>query len=163
MENPLAATIRLRKEEGAQVSEVEKFVKKAMHIWSKRQPELADDVMAPDVREHTCGVTGVAEIQEICYALHDAFEDYHLDIEDVVSQGNLDDGKISCRFKASGRWVNPYCGVEPTNEVISFPGLLIWLVKDGKVTDSWIYQSYADAPELGYAVLKLSKENGVYC
>jgi hypothetical protein len=69
-------------------------VKKAMHIWSRRQPELAADVLAPDLKEHTWGVTGIAEIQEICYAMHDAFEDYHLDIEDVISQGDLIDGQF---------------------------------------------------------------------
>lgn len=57
-------------------------------------------------------------------------------------------GKISCRFKATGKWVNAYCGVEPNNEYISFPGVLNWLVKDGKVTDSWIYQSYAGLPHV---------------
>jgi len=159
-ENPLAATIRMRKEPE---NPIETFVKNAMHIWSRRKPDLAEDVLAPDLREHTWGVTGIAEIQEICYAMHDAFEDYHLDIEDVISQGDLEDGKISCRFKATGKWVNKYCGVEPSGEYISFPGVLTWLVKNKKVTDSWIYQSYADAPELGYAVLKLSKENGVFC
>lgn len=52
-------------------------------------------------------------------------------------------GKISVRFRAYGKWVRPYCGVDPNNETIQFPGSLIWLVKDGKITDSWIYQSYA--------------------
>jgi len=156
----LADTVRMRKQPE---NEIELFVKKAFHLWSKRQPDQADDVISPDLREHTWGVTGIAEIQEICYAMHDALSDYHIDILDVISQGDLIDGKISCRFSASGKWVNEYCGVAPNNEVITFPGALTWVVKEGKVTDSWIYQSYADVPELGHAILCLSKEAGVYC
>jgi len=34
-------------------------------------------------------VRGIAEIQQICYAMHDAFEDYHLDIEDIISEGSI--------------------------------------------------------------------------
>jgi len=139
------------------------FVYKACHIWSKRKPELAHEVLAENLKEHSWGVEGIAEIQEICYAMHDAFEDYHLDIEDIIAEGTLKEGKVSCRFVASGKWINPYCGVPPTNERIKFPGTLTWKIKDNKVTDSWIFQSYADAPELGYAVLKLSKENHAYC
>jgi len=144
-------------------TDVEKFVHKAMHIWSQKHPELAEQVLAADVHEHAWGVQGIKEIQEICHAMHDAFEDYHLEVLDVLAQGTLADGKIACRFRAYGKWVRAYCGVEPNNQVIQFPGSLIWIVKDNLVTDSWIYQSYADAPELGYAVLKLSKENQVFC
>eukprot|EP01128_Nolandella_sp_AFSM9_P003690 TRINITY_DN1614_c0_g1_i1.p1 TRINITY_DN1614_c0_g1~~TRINITY_DN1614_c0_g1_i1.p1 ORF type:complete len:184 (-),score=38.29 TRINITY_DN1614_c0_g1_i1:123-638(-) len=139
------------------------FVYKACHIWSQRQPELAVEVLSPKIVEHSWGVRGIDDIKEICYAMHDAFEDYHLDVEDIVSEGDLEKGKITARFTASGLWVNPYCGVEPNNERLIFPGSMHWTVKDGKVTDSWIFQSYASAPELGYAVLQLSKENGAYC
>jgi predicted ester cyclase len=139
------------------------FVYKACHIWSKRRPELAEEVLAEDMVEHSWGVRGIAEIQQICYAMHDAFEDYHLDIEDIISEGTLEEGKVCARFSASGKWVNPYCGVEPNNETLIFPGTFTWKVKGGKVTDSWIFQSYASAPDLGYAVLQLSKANGAYC
>lgn len=63
-----------------------------MHIWSQKHPEKAIDVLAENVQEHAWGVTGVKEIQEICYAMHDAFENYHLEVLDVVAQGTLDDG-----------------------------------------------------------------------
>lgn len=64
-----------------------------MHIWSQKHPEKAIDVLAENVQEHAWGVTGVKEIQEICYAMHDAFENYHLEVLDTLSQGTLDDGK----------------------------------------------------------------------
>eukprot|EP01123_Difflugia_compressa_P006132 TRINITY_DN18288_c0_g1_i1.p1 TRINITY_DN18288_c0_g1~~TRINITY_DN18288_c0_g1_i1.p1 ORF type:complete len:157 (+),score=20.39 TRINITY_DN18288_c0_g1_i1:36-473(+) len=142
------------------------FVYKACHIWSQKQPELAHEVLHENLVEHCWNVKGIKEIQEICYAMHNAFEGYHLDIEDVIAEGTLKDeagAKVTVRFTAHGKWVNPYCGVEPNNEDIKFPGCFIWLINGGKVTNSWIYQSYADAPELGYAVLKLSKENGAFC
>jgi len=143
---------------------VEKFVHKAMHIWSQRAPEEAYDVLSPDLVEHAWGVTGVKEIQEICYAMHDAFTNYHLKVDGIISEGDLaTECKISVRFVATGKWVNQYCGVEPNNEDVTFPGILNWVVREGKVCESWIYQSYASCPELGYAVLKLSKESGVFC
>jgi len=162
----LADSIRLgvgpkkRVQEHDQMAE---FVYKACHIWSKRKPELAHEVLSDTLKEHCWGVQGIAEIQEICSAMHSAFDDYHLDIEDIISEGTLTEGKVSCRFIASGKWIHPYCGVEPNGERIKFPGSLTWKIKDFKVTESWIFQSYADAPELGYAVLKLSKQNHAYC
>jgi len=159
--NPLAQSIRLKPT--VKKTDMVDFVYKACHIWSQRQPDLAYEVLDEHLTEHSWNVQGVKEIQEICYAMHDAFSDYHLDIEDVIAEGNLIDGKVSARFTANGKWVNPYCGVEPNNEEVKFPGTLTWIIKNKKVTDSWIFQSYADAPELGYAVLKLSKENGAFC
>ena len=37
---------------------------------------------------------GIKEIQEICYVMHDAFEDYHLDIEDIIAEGDLEKGTL---------------------------------------------------------------------
>eukprot|EP01124_Arcella_intermedia_P020505 TRINITY_DN2798_c0_g1_i1.p1 TRINITY_DN2798_c0_g1~~TRINITY_DN2798_c0_g1_i1.p1 ORF type:complete len:173 (-),score=18.85 TRINITY_DN2798_c0_g1_i1:44-541(-) len=159
--NPLGQSIRVKP--SVKRNEMVDFVYKACHIWSQRQPELAYEVLHPELKEHSWNVQGIKEIQEICYAMHDAFTGYHLDIEDVIAEGNLENGKVCARFTAHGKWVNPYCGVDPSNEEVCFPGTLTWLIKDKKVTDSWIFQSYADAPELGYAVLKLSHDNGAYC
>jgi len=137
-----------------QKEEIATFVYNACHMWSERHPERSDSILDEQIIEHSWGVEGPEAIKTICHNTHSVFEEFQIVIEEIISEGNLESGKISCRFKALGNWVNDYCGVKANGKSLSFPGLFYWIVKDRKIKESWIYQSYVEAPELGALLLR---------
>jgi len=52
-----------------------------------------------------------------------------------------------------GKWTRDYLGVKANGKRLSFPGLFMWTVHNNKIVESWIHQSYVEAPELGAVLL----------
>jgi len=119
-------------------------------MWSQRHPERAEAILAPDIVEHVWNAEGPNALQAICMNTHSLFEDFHIVIEEIISEGSLaDEAKITCRFKAMGRWTQDYDELKATGEELEFPGLFLWRIKRRLIKESWIYQSFSSAPQLG--------------
>jgi len=133
------------------------YVYNACHMWSKRHGERANDILDENITEHAWEVVGPAAMKTICQNTHSVFDEFQIIIQDIISEGTLDTrAKIACTFKAVGIWAREYCGLAPNGKKLEFPGLFRWTVVKGKITDSWIYQSYVEAPELGALLLQES-------
>jgi len=135
--------------------EIVNFVFNACHMWSERHPERANNILDPFIKEHVWCVQGPNEMMDMCHNTHAVFDDFQIIVHEVVSSGSLDiEAKISCRFEAVGKWSRDYLGLPANGKRLSFPGLFLWTVKKHKIVDSWIYQSYVEAPNLGAVLLQ---------
>jgi predicted ester cyclase len=61
------------------------------------------------------------------------WNDMHLEIHEVIASGD----KIVLRFTNSGTNVGPFMGTPPTGKHAEWPGIGIYTVRDGRITEGW--------------------------
>lgn len=63
-----------------------------------------------------------------------AFPGYWLDADDVM----VDNDKVVVRFKFHGTHRGELMGIPPTDKAVSFDGIIIYRLSDGKIVDHWM-------------------------
>lgn len=67
-------------------------------------------------------------------AVIDAFPDIKWTIEDIISEGD----KVVVRWHWNGIHKAPFRGIPPSNKAVVDNANVIYQLKDGKITASWI-------------------------
>jgi predicted ester cyclase len=62
-----------------------------------------------------------------------AFPDVHFVCEDVIAEAD----RVTVRFTASGTYRGPYKGISPTGRKVTWTGVHIFRLANGKVTEWW--------------------------
>ena len=105
-------------------------------VWNERRPETIYELMHPRAKGHTSGgeITGPEEWKRAMWdPLVGAFSDIHLDLEDVVSDGE----RVVVRWRASMRHTGPHMGVPETGRNLDFSGITWMTVHDGQIVEGW--------------------------
>ena len=63
-----------------------------------------------------------------------AFPDHHTVIEDLIAEGD----KVVSRYTFRGTHQGDFMGIPPTGKQVSFTGIEIDRIKDGKFVESWV-------------------------
>jgi predicted ester cyclase len=63
----------------------------------------------------------------------EAFPDTKYSIEDLISE----EDKVVLRVTTRGTHRQRFYGVDPTNRKVEFTGIVIYRIKDGKITECW--------------------------
>ena len=79
--------------------------------------------------------TGIDGVVQFVTTLRRAFPDFHETIECAVAQGDL----VAVRVTGRGTHLGEYLGVGPTGRVITFAGMGMLRVVDGRETEHWGY------------------------
>ncbi len=100
-----------------------------------RDPEAASELFAEDFVGHgpaedAQGPAGAAaEFQTYL----NAFEQIDLDIQKVEAEGE----RVVAHFEAHGVQTGPLQGIPPTDRVVHIDGVLVNVVKDGRISEAW--------------------------
>ena len=100
---------------------------------ARRDPEgakelFADDFVGHGPAEDAQGSDGAAaEFQTYL----DAFERIDLDIQKVEAE------RVVVRFEAHGLQTGPLQGIPPTGRLVHIDGVLVNMVKDGRISEAW--------------------------
>jgi len=65
--------------------------------------------------------------------MHNAFPDFHLGIEDVISEKD----KVVVRWESTSTHKGVFMGIPATNKVIVRNGVTIYRLVDGRIVDWW--------------------------
>ncbi len=105
--------------------------------WQSGDPGVVDALHAPDFVDHDPGgrppdnagfKRGIAD-------LYAAFPDLRARVEDlVVDETNA---TVAVRWSAAGTHTGPYLGAAPTGRRISFKGIEIVRIRDGRIVERW--------------------------
>jgi len=63
-----------------------------------------------------------------------ALSDLHMDLTDLVGEGDL----VARRFILRGVHLGPFLGLEPTDEDVEIPGIALDRIANGRIAESWI-------------------------
>lgn len=73
------------------------------------------------------------EAEQLHAFLVGAFPDLQIAIDDLIAE----DDKVVTRLTFRGTHRGPFRGIEPTGRPVEFGSIRIYLLEDGKVTQSW--------------------------
>lgn len=127
-----ASSITLAEQLHAERLAVETFYR----AFSDKQPDLVDDVLAPewdDIPLAPGQAPGPEGIKTIIRSVVQAFPDVRLVIHDMLQEP----GKMAVRAQISGTHEGELFGIAATGRAVSFPIHEFHRFHDGKLTTTW--------------------------
>jgi steroid delta-isomerase-like uncharacterized protein len=103
--------------------------------FNKHDVALLDDLIASDFVDHTMQLRGLDSFKKFETNFIKSFPDYSETIEDIISEGD----KVWVHFKVTGTHTGEwnFLGItfSPTGKKITYTGVNIWRLVDGKVVE----------------------------
>lgn len=112
---------------------------KIQNFWkflAQRNLENAGEYIAEDYQYHGPGgveASGVNGFKEMLSAYFAAFPDLTFHVHDLLCEGD----RAASRFTATGTHEGELMGLAPTGKRISFGGLLVARIANGKIAEEW--------------------------
>lgn len=92
---------------------------------------LSEDLLTPNIMPGIPhGLEGAKTAHRIMLA---GFPDYQTLIEDMIAEGD----KVAARIKMTGTHTGEFMGIPPTAKQISFTGIYMVRIANGKIVEHW--------------------------
>ena len=91
-----------------------------------------DDLVAPSIVLNGWA-PGLEGIKKVITGTRASFPDLHHTLEDVIPAQD----KVIVRFKFHGTHQGEYRGIAPTGKAVTYTGIGIWRIDDGKLAEHW--------------------------
>lgn len=109
--------------------------------------------LAPDVKYHTAWITPQDDHSETLNAegeaLGSAFRDIDLRVDRMVAEDDFVTAHWSASVHHHGSFPHAAGEIEPTGRQMEVGGLSLYRLRDGKITDIWVYSNVWDAVRSG--------------
>jgi steroid delta-isomerase-like uncharacterized protein len=106
-------------------------------LWNQGKLDVADEFYAGEFVMHDPSnpdrLPGPEGTKQMVAAFLAAFPDLHVTIEDLIAEGD----KVVTRVSGTGTHRGEYLGIPPTGKKISFTGISIFRLVDGKYIEGW--------------------------
>jgi steroid delta-isomerase-like uncharacterized protein len=103
----------------------------------KGNPNIADELIAPDYIDHNPPLPGTAPgregVKQTNALLRAAFPDGTHTIEDQVAEGD----KVVTRVIARGTFQGECLGIPPNGKVVAMEGIMIHRIAGGQLVEHW--------------------------
>jgi steroid delta-isomerase-like uncharacterized protein len=100
---------------------------------------VIDELVASDFVDHTPlpGLPPNREgIRQTIGMMREAFPDIEVTIEDIIAE----DDKVVSRQTTRGTHKGEFMGVPPTGREVTWTGILMFRIREGKIVDQWLEQ-----------------------
>ena len=105
-------------------------------IWHQGDLTRIDDLFTPDFVRHDPGgreLHGTEQNRQFIGGLRAAFPDLRFTTEDLVAE----EDKVVVRYHFQGTHLGDFQGMPPTRKHVTYTGILIYRVADGKIAEQW--------------------------
>lgn len=109
----------------------------AERVWNQKDLDAIDDLLHPQVTIHSLlgDFHGPKEMLRVVQAWLIGFPDLM-----VRNQHTIESGEVVClHWSASGTHKGSFKGHQPTGRSVSYAGVSIYKVRDGKIVEYWAY------------------------
>ena len=111
------------------------IIRRLVEAFNKHDVALLDEFMAPDFVDHTIQLQGLESFKKFEAMFITGFPDYSETIEDIIAEGD----KVWIHFKVigthTGEWNLFGVPLAPTGKKITYTGIGIWRIVDGKIVE----------------------------
>jgi len=107
------------------------IIRRLIEAVYKQNLAVLDELIAPDFVEHTLQLKDLESMKQTVIMLFKGFPDLCVTIEDIAAEGN----KVWDRVKSTEKHTGEFRGIPPTGKKITFTGVRIWRIIDGKVVE----------------------------
>ena len=118
-------------------TEMDPFVQRLVNAYNGRSLDEFDDLLTDDVvlvRDEE-KAHGRDEFKAVLARLQRAFPDIQYRVDDVIVAGG---DRIALRWEARGTHRGEYLGVAATGRPVSYTGVTIYELRDGRVARIWV-------------------------
>lgn len=118
------------------------LVRSAIEAINDRDAETLRDLVDDDVVMHGQAGQDITGADTVVPATinNDAFPDSHLDIEEIVAEGDT----VVARMRFTGTHEGDMGGIPPTGEEIEIRVIAMYRIEDGQLTEGWFVEDDAD-------------------
>jgi steroid delta-isomerase-like uncharacterized protein len=105
-------------------------------VLNQKNLAVVDELFAPSFVDHDSSMPearGPEGIKRVAAMVHASFPDLHFTIEDMIAE----EDKVVYRYTARGTHEKDFMGIPATGKQISFTGIHIYRVDDGKLQEEW--------------------------
>ena len=105
-------------------------------VWHQGQLSRIDDLFTTDFVRHDPGgreLQGTEQNRQFIGSLRAAFPDVHYTVEDQIAEGD----KVVVRYRFRGTHLGAFQGMPPTGKQVTYTGILIYRIVDGKIAEQW--------------------------
>jgi steroid delta-isomerase-like uncharacterized protein len=105
-------------------------------VWNRGNVAIVDETFAPDYTEHNPRPgqeVGLDGYKSGVTMMRSAFPDLHLDLHDVIAEGD----RVAIRYALRGTHEGDLMGVPPSGNSVSSDGMVFARVHDGQVVERW--------------------------
>ena len=105
-------------------------------VLNEKNLALVDELFVPTFIDHDSSMPeakGPAGIKRLAAMVHASFPDVHFTIEDMIAEAD----RVVYRYSVSGTHQKDFMGIAATGKQISFTGIHIYRVCDGKLQEEW--------------------------
>jgi steroid delta-isomerase-like uncharacterized protein len=112
------------------------IVRRYQNIYNSNNLNSLDEVVSKDLLTPKImpgiptGIEGAKAAHRIMLA---GFPDYQTVIDDLFAEGD----KVAARITMSGTHTGSFMGIPPTGKHVSFTGMYIARIADGKIAEHW--------------------------
>lgn len=112
------------------------IVRRYQNIYNSNNLDALDEVVSKDLLTPKImpgiptGIEGAKAAHRIMLA---GFPDYQTVIDDLFAEGD----KVAARITMSGTHTGSFMGIPPTGKHVSFTGMYIARIADGKIAEHW--------------------------
>lgn len=118
------------------IEENKKIVRRYQEIYNSNDLEALSEVVSQDLLTPKImsgiptGIEGAKAAHRIMLA---GFPDYQTIIDDLIAEGD----KVVARITMSGTNTGSFMGMPPTGKQVSFTGIYIARIANGKIVEHW--------------------------
>jgi len=120
--------------------ENKRLAREGVRVWSTGDFDAADEIYAPDYVNHqhhhavdARDLHGTEAMKTFATEFREAFPDFRDSIDIQLAEGDL----VATRVTSRGTHRGTFMGVEPTNKELSWTGITIDRISEGKIVESW--------------------------
>ena len=106
-------------------------------LWNAWNLALADEIIGTYVAfRGSLGVKvqGLEGFKDYVNFVRQAFPDFRNHIDDLIAEGD----RVVARLTYSGTHVGELFGISPTGKRVTYTGVAIFRIADGKIMDGWV-------------------------
>lgn len=123
--------------------------KKIEEFWNKGNPALLPELFDTNYVHFDPNNPEVHDLESYTNwfsSIHAAFPDFQISINDTIVEGD----KLVLRWTARGTHTGVYMGIPPSGQHITFTGLNVYSISDGKIAEAWFnYDAIGMMQQLG--------------
>ena len=105
-------------------------------VWHQGDLSRVDELFTQDFVRHDPGgrvLHGTNQNRQFINSIRKAFPDVHYTVDDQIAEGD----KVVVRYRFQGTHLGEFQGMPPTKKLVTYTGILIYRISDGKIAEQW--------------------------
>ena len=132
---PLIVATSAATKAASNADENKAIVRRAVEVYNTGNVDLLDELIAADAVGHEGPPTppGPATVKQFITMARSAFPDLHVNIEDMVAEGD----RVAVLLTIRGTQKGAFMGIPATGKSVNFNAMDIYRIANGKIAENW--------------------------